>query len=152
MTALTNTMENRMVDHLLRGQPLVVGSSTSTWGAAPSISVALYTVAPTDSTPGTEVAGGSYARATVASSLANWSGTQGAGTTAVSSGTSGETSNNISVTFPVPTADWGVVVAAGLLDSAGVLLAYSALGAVTTILLGDPAPEFAAGTLVFKLS
>ena len=151
MSALTNTMENRMIDHLLRGQSLVVGSSTSTWSAAPDISVALYTVAPTDSTAGTEVTGGSYARVTVASSLANWSGTQGAGTTAASSGTSGEISNNAAVTFPVPTANWGTAVAAGLLDSAGVLLSWAALGAPITILLGDPAPEFPAGSLKFKL-
>ena len=151
MTALTNTMENRMVDHLLRGQPLIVGSSTSTWSAAPDISVALYTVAPTDSTTGTEVAGGSYSRVTVASSLANWSGTQGAGTTAASSGTSGEVSNNAAVTFPVPSANWGTVLAAGLLDSAGVLLSYATLAAPITVLLGDPAPDFLAGALKFKL-
>ena len=53
-----------------------------------------------------EASGGAYARVSVASSLANWSGTQGAGTTAVSSGTTGQISNNNAITFPTSSAAW----------------------------------------------
>ncbi len=62
-------------------------------------------------TAAVEPSGGAYARVTVASSLANWAGTQGAGTTAASSGTSGATSNNAAVTFPTSTAAWATAPA-----------------------------------------
>jgi len=49
---------------------------------------------------------GSYARVAITSGLTEWAGTQGAGTTAVSSGTSATTSNNAAVSFTSPTAPW----------------------------------------------
>jgi len=57
----------------------------------------------------TELSGGSYAAQAVTASLANWAGTQGAGTTTVSTGTEATTSNNNVIPFPDPTADWGWV-------------------------------------------
>ena len=53
-----------------------------------------------------EPSGGSYGRASVTASLANWSGTQGAGTTVASSGTSGASSNNGTISYTTATADW----------------------------------------------
>lgn len=53
-----------------------------------------------------EPAVGAYARASIASSLTAWSGTQGAGTTVASSGTSATISNNVVVSYPTPTAAW----------------------------------------------
>lgn len=53
-----------------------------------------------------EPSGGSYARVAVACSLANWSGTQGAGTTTASSGSTAAISNNNAITFTTPTANW----------------------------------------------
>lgn len=53
-----------------------------------------------------EVSGGGYARDAVASSLADWSGTQGSGSTTASSGATAAISNNITVSFPVPSAPW----------------------------------------------
>ena len=143
-TALTDYAENKVVDALLRGQAL---------GAPATFYVALYTTCPTDSTAGTEVTGGSYTRVAVTSSLANWAGTQGAGTTTASSGTSGTTSNNGVITFPAPTANWGVVTCWGLLDAstAGNLWIYSALTVNKTINNGDAAPSFAAGAATFQV-
>ena len=142
--ALTDFAENKLVDAVLRGQAI---------GAPATGYVALYTVCPTDSTAGTEVTGGSYARVAVTSSLANWAGTQAAASTTASSGTSGTTSNNGTITFPAPTANWGTVACWGVLDAAsgGNLWIYSALTVNKTINSGDAAPSFAAGAATFQI-
>lgn len=106
---LTNFAENKIVDALVRGQAL---GAPATWY------ISLDTVACNDAGGGTEVSGGSYARASVAASLANWSGTQGAGTTVISSGATGTTSNNVIANFPTPTASWGTVVSIRWMDAA----------------------------------
>ena len=84
--------------------------------------VALYTVAPTDSSTGTEVSGGSYARQSAAFT------------------TSGNTASNTSaIEYPTATAGYGTVVAVAVLDdgSSGNMLAYAALSANKTIATGD---------------
>jgi hypothetical protein len=142
--ALTDYAENKTVDALLRGQSL---GAPATWYAA------LYTTCPTDASAGTEVSGGSYARVAITASLANWAGTQSAGSTTASSGTNGTSSNNASITFPAPTASWGVVQCWGLMDasSSGNLWIYSALGTPKTINNGDAAPYFPAGAATFQI-
>lgn len=144
MPSMTDSFENELLDFLLRGQPY---TPPATWY------IGLLTAAPSDSTAGTEVAGGSYARVAVASSLANWAGTQGAGTTVASSGASGTTSNNGIITFPAPTANWGLVTHFGFYSaSTGTnLKLYAALTASKTINSGDPAPKFNAGTCSFQI-
>lgn len=97
----------------------------------------------------TEVSGGSYARSSAAASLANFAGTQGAGTTVASTGTSGVTSNNAAQSWPAPTATWGTV---GLLvwwdaSSAGNAWAWEVLTNPQTISNGASAPQSAAGTI-----
>jgi hypothetical protein len=154
MAALSDFAENKIIDFLFRGQALGITGASAAVGTGPTnIYVGLYTANPTDSTTGTEVTGGSYARVTVASSLANWAGTQGAGTTTASSGTTGTTSNNNAITFPAPTANWGVITGAALLDasSGGNILAYGALTVNKTVNNGDAAPSFPAGSLTFQL-
>lgn len=155
MAAMSDFMENKLIDFLFRAQALGITGATAAAGTGPAtLYVALYTANPTDSTGGTEVTGGSYARVAVTSSLANWAGTQGAGTTTVSSGTSGQTSNNNAIAWSTaPTANWGVVTGVGILDAStgGNLLAYAALNTSKTINNGDPAPSFAAGTLTFTI-
>ena len=138
--AMTDYLENRAVDWLFRGQ---------TFTPPATIYVALYTASCNDAGGGTEVTGGSYARVGVASSLANWAGTQSAGSTTASTGTGGQTSNNAAVTFPAPTANWGVVTHFALLDAstAGNMLICQALTASKTINSGDSAPSFAIGAL-----
>lgn len=142
--SLSDFAENKMVDAALRGQAL---------GAPATFHIALYTACPTDSTAGTEVAGGSYARVAVTSSLANWAGTQSAGSTVASSGTGGTTSNNATITFPAPTANWGVVTCVGWMDAttAGNNWIYNALTVNKTINNGDAAPSFAIGALTFQV-
>ena len=144
MAALSDYLENKIIDYLLRGQAFT---------APTTVYVGLLTAAPTDAGGGTEVAGGSYARVAVTSSLANWAGTQAAASTVASSGTSGTTSNNAAITFPAPTANWGVVTHMAVYDaaSAGNLLFYAALTASKTINNGDAAPSFAAATLTLQI-
>lgn len=144
MSALSNHAENKIVDAVLRGQSL----------GAPGIwYVALFTAAPNDSGGGTEVSGGSYARVAVTADLTSWAGTQSAGSTSASSGTGGTTSNNATITFPAPTAAWGVVTHFGIFDSSssGNLWIWGALGTPKTINDGDAAPSFAAGALTFQI-
>jgi len=142
--ALTDYAENKIIDAVLRGQAL---GAPATWY------VALYTTCPTDSTAGTEVSGGSYARVAVTASLANWAGTQSAGSTTASSGTGGTTSNNGTITFPSPTANWGTINCWGLTDavSSGNLWIYSALTVSKTVNNGDAAPSFAAAAATFQI-
>lgn len=144
MAALADYLENKLIDWLMRAQ---VFSPPATHY------VGLLTAAPTDTGGGIEVSGGSYARVAITSSLANWAGTQAAGSTTASSGTSGTTSNNSAITFPAPTANWGTVVAFGIFDaaSAGNLLIYSPLTVNKTINNGDAAPSFAAGALTIQI-
>lgn len=141
--ALTDHAENKIVDATLRGQAL---GAPATWY------VALYTVCPTDSTAGTEATGGSYARVAVTAGLAQWAGTQSAGSTVASSGTGGTTSNNAAITFPTPTASWGTVVCWGITDAstAGNIWIYSALTTSKTINTGDSV-SFAIGAATFQI-
>ena len=140
--ALTDSAENAIVDAVLRGQAL---------GAPATFYVALDTTACSDSAAGTEVTGGSYARVAVTSSLANWAGTQSAGSTTASSGTGGVTSNNAAITFPAPTANWGTVSHFRLVSasSGGTTWFCQALTAPKTVNNGDAAPSFAIGAMTF---
>jgi hypothetical protein len=127
---MSDYLENKLIDQLFRAQS---APSTAT------LYVGLLTAAPSDSGGGTEVSGGSYSRVAVASSLANWAGTQAAGSTAASSGTGGQTSNNGAITFPTPTAGWGTVTHFGIYDasSGGNLLFWGALTIAKTVNQAD---------------
>lgn len=154
MAAFTDAFENKLVDFLFRGQALGLANSTAAAGTGPSSwYFGLLTANPTDSTAGTEVTGGSYARVSVSSVLANWAGTQAAASTTASTGTSGTTSNNGVVTFPAPTANWGTVTGMGLYDSVtgGMLCVYSALTASKTVNNGDAAPTFPAAAFTCQV-
>jgi hypothetical protein len=154
MAAMTDFLENKLIDFLFRGQALGINGSTAGIATGPTnLYVGLLTAPPTDSAAGTEVTGGNYARVTEPCTLANWAGTQAAASTVASTGSSGTTSNNTAITFPAPTAAWGVVVGLGLYDAAtgGNLLIYSPLAANKTVNSGDPAPSFAAAALTVQI-
>lgn len=144
MAAMTDYLENKLIDQLFRNQAYTFPTT---------LYVGLLTAAPADGTAGTEVTGGSYARVAVASSLANWAGTQAAASTTASTGSSGTTSNNGTVTFPAPTANWGVATHFAIYDAAsgGNMLIYGALSASKTINNGDAAPYFPAAALSFQI-
>ena len=154
MAALSDKLENALIDWLLRAQAIGITGATAAAGTGPATTyVALFTTTPADAGGGVEVTGGSYARVAVTSSLANWAGTQAAASTTASTGTNGTTSNNLAITFPAPTANWGSIVAIGIFDAstAGNLLLWGPLTTAKTVNNADPAPSFAAAALSFQI-
>ena len=107
--------------------------------APTTLYVALYTVAPSDTGGGTEVSGGAYARQT--------------GTFTVSGTNPTTASNTAAIEYPTATANYGTVVAVGILDasSGGNLLAYSTLDSSKVVSSGDVF-RFNAGDLDITLA
>lgn len=145
--ASSSYLQNKFIDSTFRAQTPVTPAT---------IYIALATGTSTAQSCVSEVSGGSYARQGVTSALANWAGTQGAGTTTASSnatGSSGTTSNNNAITYPSPTAGWGTIQGFCGLDSSsgGNLLFYAPLTTPKTVNSGDAAPSFAAGALTFTI-
>ena len=140
--AFTDFAENKLADHIFR---------TTTWTPG-NVWVGLLTGACSDSSAGTEVSGGSYARVQVTKGDAQWKGTHGSAS-GNSSGTNGTISNAAAVTFPSPTANWGVVTHWGIYDasSGGNLLVCAALTTSKTINNGDAAPSFAIDALTVQI-
>jgi hypothetical protein len=130
MSAMTNYLENRLIDHLFRAQTL----------AAPSgLHVALHTADPTETGAVAEVTGNGYTRGALAPSLTNWRSTNGT-TGSVSTGTGGATANAAAISFPTPTgAGWGAVTHFSIWDAGtgGNCLFYGALTSSKTINSGD---------------
>jgi len=143
MAAMTDFLENKIIDWLLRGQAYTPPATAY---------IGLLTAAPSDSAAGTEVTGGSYARVAVTSNATNWNSTDG-DNDAASIGTDGTTENDVVVTFPAPSANWGQATHFGIYDAStsGNLLIYAALTTPKTINNGDPAPSFAVGALSFQI-
>lgn len=142
MAALSDYLENKIVDHILRATPFT---------APATVYVGLLTAAPSDTGGGTEVTGGSYARVAVTSATTAWNGTHGT-TTGASSGTDGTIENAATITFPTPSASWGTVTHWGVYDAAtgGNLLFQAPLTVAKTINIGD-AVSFAAGALSLQI-
>lgn len=141
MPSLSDYAQNQLLDALMRGAPFVV---PSTWY------VALVTTAgASNALAGVEVTGGSYARVPVQASLAAWAGTQGDGSTGISIGSGGHTSNNAPIVFPKPTANWGEILGYEFWDAArnGHRWLYDRLVIPKTVSLGDPQVTFPAGDL-----
>lgn len=142
-TSFTDFLENKLVDHLFRG---------TSYTAPASIYVSLHTAACSDSSTGTEVSGGAYARAAVSTGSTVWANTQNSGT-GVSTGTNGTTSNVGVITFAAPTANWGSVTHFGVFDAltTGNMMICQSLGTAKTVNNGDAAPSFGAGALTIQV-
>lgn len=146
-TALVDYGENKAIDAMFRGQAL---GAPATWY------IALYTDTCSDSASGTEVStsGTAYARQGVTASLANWAGTQSAGSTAASSGTSGTTSNNNAITWTTSTASWGTIQSVGWVDTAsGATNRWACLNLTSSLNVSGAGftVQFTAGQLQFYL-
>jgi hypothetical protein len=114
-------LENELLDHVL---------GNAAYTAPATVWVALFTVDPSDSGGGTEVTGGSYARAEVTNNATNWPAASG-----------GAKANGTAITFVEATASWGTVTAFGIFDAvtAGNLLYWAELTVDKTIDSGDTA-------------
>lgn len=113
--SMSNYLENKVLDHTLRGTPYVQPSG--------NLYMALYTSDPTDADTGIEVIGNAYARQTVTFSLS----------------TLGSSTTSADVNFPVTTGAWGTVTHAGIRDAltGGNLLYSGALSVAQSILTSN---------------
>ena len=111
--AFTDYLETKLLAHTF---------SATAYTSPTTVYVALYTVAPTDSTTGTEVTGGDYVRKAAASTT-----------------TGNEATNSAAIEYPTATADYGTVVAVAVLDAStgGNMLAFASLAVSKTISTGD---------------
>lgn len=114
MSALSDFLENELLDHVLRNSAYVPPAT---------VYVALFTTPTTDAGGGTEVSGGSYARTAV--------------TFAAAAG--GACSNSGAVTFPTATVSWGTVTHLAVMDAAaaGNTLWQGPMAASKTVGIGD---------------
>ncbi len=146
MPGMTNYYRNKINDWAMRGQTFVPPTS---------IFIALVSTPPSAGAAGTPLAGTGYQRIEVPLSLLNWSGTQGAGSTTASSGTSGQSSNNSIVNFGDAGSNWGTAShweAWDALTGGNRLFWGTIVDSVGTptprsIVTGDPV-QFPAGSLV----
>ena len=132
MAGKSQYLEKALLDHVF-GKTTYTGPTT--------VYVGLLTAAPSDTGGGTEVSGGSYARAGLTNNTTNFPNATG--------GSPASKSNGAAITFPAPTANWGTITHFGIYDasSAGNLLYWAALTASKTVNNGDAAPSFAIGAL-----
>ena len=130
MADLSTYLRNLLRDHVFR---------TATFAKPTALHISLHTGDP-GRTGANEVSGGSYARVSRAPLDANWTAPA-----------DGAVENAAAITFPAPTANWGVVTHAGVWDAAvaGNFLGRADVIPDKTINNGDPAPSFAIGALDF---
>ena len=114
MAELSNYLENKLLDHVLRN---------TSYNSPTTVYVGLYTSDPGDGNTGTEVTGGSYARQILS----------------VTTASDGIVTSSADVTFPQATGSWGTVSHIGLLDalSSGNLLMHTPLTTSRAIESGD---------------
>ena len=141
MAGKSHWLETQILNHLMR---------TTALAQFGTVYVALFTAAPTDDftsgvPTGTEVSGGSYARASVGTLDADWSLTAGSGATA------GKVANAAAINFATPTAGWGTVTHFAVMDAltGGNLLFWAPLTTSKTINSGDTV-SFAIGALTYS--
>tara|TARA_R110000782_G_scaffold105852_2_gene193874 strand:- start:4 stop:390 length:387 start_codon:yes stop_codon:yes gene_type:complete len=114
MSAMSDYLENEILDHILRN---------AAYTPASTVYIGLSTGSFADGNSGTELTGNSYARQSIAFDA--------------SSG--GTTDNTSAIDFPTATGSWGAVSHWGLFDAAtsGNLLIHGAFSVSKTVASGD---------------
>ena len=122
----SNYLENALLNATL---------TNTSYTSPATVYAALYSVAPTESTSGTELSGSNYSRQSVAFSVA-----------------SGVATNTANVTFGAASATWSTAVAWAICDasSSGNILYYSTLSPTQTVLNGDSL-TFASGDITVSM-
>lgn len=145
---LSNYAENKILEL----------SAGKTGWSKPEVWAALYTSAPTDSTSGAEVSGGSYTRIKVSDTVNSVFGSASNGAIANNGAYNSSSSSTLTasgtgiITFPKATASWGTVTAVALVDAStsGNILWYGELTNPKTIDIDDTV-SFAANDLQLSL-
>lgn len=145
----SNTWRNLLVDALLRGEAITMPTT---------VFVALCSTAPTASAAGTELTGTGYVRQEIPCTLTDWSGTNGASSTAVSTGTTGTARNLAKVDYGDAGSNWGLAAYWELwsAETGGTRIAYGdivntdGIPAPRTIVTNDPV-AFPIGALSFQI-
>lgn len=144
MASMSNYLENKLIDYVLRGVAFTPPST---------LHVALCTSAPSDSSTGStisEISGGNYARQSFASNATNWSTTNG-DYSATSTGTNGSSFNSAQIKWSSVT--WsGTVTHVALCDasSGGNMLFYSTLTSSQVVAVNDSI-SFGSGNLTIQI-
>ena len=115
MASFTNFLENALLNRIFNGAALNLPST---------LYIGLFTAAPTDAGGGTEVSGNNYARLAVPADTTNFPTV-----------TSGTVQNALTLTFAIPSGNWGTVTHIGIFDAAtgGNLLVWGALSSPRVI-------------------
>jgi len=125
MTAMSDWLENQLLEHVLRNNAMV---------SPVSVRLALFLTDPTDAGSGTEVSGGSYARQTVVFNAA----------------AGGQCTNAALITFPTATASWGTIRYAAIYEPGGNMMFHAKLNNPEQVRSGDTY-QIAAGALIVSL-
>ena len=115
MSAMSNSLENSILDHIL---------STTSFTMPSAIYLALATGSFGEDASGTELSGNAYARQ---------------GDVAFTAASGGTTSNTANIEFPAATGSWGAVSHWSLwtASTSGTMLIHGAFSAAKTITTGD---------------
>jgi hypothetical protein len=127
MAELSNYLENKLLDHVLRSENFT---------SPTTVFVGLFTSDPGDDNTGTECTGGAYARQILS----------------VTTATGGIVTSSADVNFPQATTAWGTISHLGLLDAvtSGNLLMHTPLTTSRVIETGDVI-KIATGSLTASL-
>lgn len=139
MSKLSDYLEAKYLDHTYNAVSFTPPSGTY---------IALYTADPTDADAGTEVSGGSYARARVYPN----GGASPAWALAVTDGAGKMVTNAEDILFTTATAPWGTITHIGVKDAltAGNLLHHGALDEAQVVGTGGVF-KIAAGALKLRM-
>ena len=114
MSAATNFLENKVLDHVL-------GEGVRNYTSPAVLTVGLFSTNPGETGAGTEIIGNAYARTGVTFGAAS----------------NGAASNSANVTFPTASGgNWGSVTHAGVFDGTDMIF-YGALTVAKTVTDGD---------------
>ena len=104
--SFSDYLETKVLDHVFGGTP---------YSAPANLYLALFTTTPNDSTAGTEVSGGSYARQVVTFTVSGSAPTQAL--------------SDLAIEFPEATASWGTITHGAVYDAltGGNMLCYAQL-------------------------
>ena len=131
MASWTAYMQNAIVDAVMRGQPLP---------SVPVFYFGLHLSSYYHQSAEISTIDPAYQRIAIPANMINFSGTQGAGSVTESTGTSGVISNNVAISFPPASVDWGRIESMSMWDAPtfGNMWVLSNLTQTADIFQGDP--------------